>query len=193
MDRDPALISDQTLVKSALADRNAYAQIIVKFEPMLRRYVRRQLFSHGQFIDDVLQNVFMKAYVNLNDYDFSRPLAPWLYRIAHNEAISYLRKIKSGPQMVAGEDAQLFLNQLVEPDDPYTCLIRNRTALELQTAVLGLDAKYKDVLVLRYLEGKTYDEISDILELPSGTVATLISRGLKRLRDLLKDQGAHDE
>ena len=182
MGRDNETVSDRRLVEAALRDPNAYAALIARYEAILGRYVRRLLGPHLQAADDVLQEIFIKAYVNLNDFDRVRPFAPWIYRIAHNEAMSFLRKSRAGPPLVSAEDAKLILDNLADPDDPAQALWRSEAMATLNRDLAGLDRRYREVLVLRYLEEKSYDEIADILALPPGTVATYISRGLKQLR-----------
>jgi len=179
---DQSLSDDVRLVEAALRDRHAYAALVRRYEFVLGRYVRRLLGPHLQSADDVLQDVFIKAYVNLNDYDKSRPFGAWIYRIAHNEAISFLRRQRAGLQIVDSDDARLILERVADLDNPEGTLQRSRTAEDVRKALAALDQRYRDVLVLRYLEEKSYDEIADILEMPMGTVATLINRGLKQLR-----------
>jgi RNA polymerase sigma-70 factor, ECF subfamily len=188
---DTRLINDRKLAEDALRDRQAYAHIVHQYKGVLARYVKRLLGRQAQAVDDVLQDIFIKAYVNLNDYDRARPFSPWIYRIAHNETISYLRKRNTEPQTVAGEDAQLILDRIAGNDDPSANWAEQRTAAEVQRALAQIDARYRDVLVLRFLEDKSYDEIADILELPPGTVATCISRGLKQLKVPLQDSWDH--
>lgn len=182
-------LSDAELVRATLADANAYGWLISRHEAKLRRYVRRILAGRAHATDDVLQDVFIKAYLNLNDFDQSRAFAPWLYRIAHNESVSMLRKSSAGIQLVSGEDAQFFLEHVADPDDPSSLYWKNRSFEQLQKSLAALDAKYRDVLVLRYLEGQSYDNISEILRLPPGTVATLLKRGLTRLREIFETTG----
>lgn len=182
MDWDNTQAADRQLVLAALSNRNAYGAVVQRFEAPLRRYVRRLLGQEAGSADDVLQNVFIKAYMNLNDYDPTRPFGPWLYRIAHNEAISHLRKLKSGPQPLPQADADAILERIADPDDPASLHGRKNATAQLRRALDRLAPKYRDVLTLRYLEEQSYDEISDILRLPPGTVATLLRRGLDRLR-----------
>ena len=171
--------TDATLVALSLRDPRAYGAIVRRFEAVLRRYVKRLLGQHGQAAEDVVQDVFVKAYVNLNDYDQSRPLGPWLYRIAHNEAVSYLRKRGREPRLIDGEDAQLILAKLHDESAFGTAPLSDSG---VQQALDGLEPRYRDVLMLRYVEDKSYDEISDILQMPPGTVATRIRRGLEQLK-----------
>ncbi len=176
--------SDTDLVAGALRDTRAYGRIVRRFEMVLMRYVRRLLGGHAQHAEDVVQDAFIKAYVNLNSYDRTRPLAPWLYRIAHNEAISFLRKRGAGPLMINGEDGRLLLERVSTDGTPFAAPAIETTGGSLSHAVNGLQPHYREVIALRYLEEKSYDEISDILEMPRGTVATRIRRGLIQLKSL---------
>ena len=173
---------DETLVRAALQDRQAYGALVRRYETRLARYVRRLLGNYAQLTDDVLQNGFIRAYLNLNDYDSARPFSPWIYRIMHNEALSQLRKQRAGIQTIEGEEAQLILQRIADEDTPEISLQRSRSAADVRGALDSLDQRYRDVLVLRYLEEMSYEEISEVLALPAGTVANNISRGLKQLR-----------
>lgn len=181
----PATQDDGALVAGALRDRNAYGAIVRCFEAVLKRYVRRLLGRHAQSAEDVLQDVFLKAYVNLNDYDTTRPLGPWLYRIAHNEAVSFLRKRGAEPQVIDGEDGRLILERTRDETSADATARLDLAESGIHGALIELDPRYRDVLMLRYLEDKSYDEISDILQMPPGTVATRIRRGLERLKSTL--------
>ena len=123
---------------------------------------------------------------NRNAYARSRPFSPWIYRIAHNEAMSHLRRNHSEPQPLDSAGAELILERLAADDDPAENLLRKRAGHAVRAAIGDLDLKYRDVLVLRYLEENSYDEIADILHLPPGRVATLIARGLKKLKNPLE-------
>ena len=177
--------TDRALVAAALADGRAYAAIVQRFEATLTRYVRRLLGRHGQSAGDVMQEVFIKAYVNLRDYDMERPFGPWIYRIAHNEAVNFLRKRRTEPARVDGETASLILERMIDGIDVSEEFEKKRDAMMIQNAMTSLDKRYREALVLRFLEDKSYDEISEILEIPAGTVATHINRGLKQLKKCL--------
>lgn len=174
---------------AALADRRAYALIMRRWHPVLSRYLRRFLGQSAEATDDVLQEVFVKVYANLNDYDHTRPFAPWIYRIARNEALNFLRKRKAEPPMVTGEDAQLIFERLSDGAGVQETREDLRIEDKVRAAINQLDLRYRDVLVLRFLEEKSYDEIAEIMRAPAGTVAALISRGTKQLRIALQDIG----
>ena len=178
-------LDDGALVAAALRDKQAFSMIVRRYEPPLSRYVRRLLGRSGQSVDDVLQDVFIKVYVNLNDYDRSRPFSPWIYRIARNEALSFLRKRRAEPYLLSGEEGMLMLERVLDEPTVLEVLDRSRIGTWIRKLIAGLDPSYRDVFVLRYLEEKSYEEISEILEIPMGTVATNINRGKRRLkRDL---------
>jgi len=179
---NPAAQDDGALVARALRDPNAYGAIVLRFEAVLKRYVRRLLGRHAQSAEDVLQDIFLKAYINLNDYDATRPLAPWLYRIAHNEAVSFLRKHGAQPRVIDGEDGRFILERMRDEASTDAAAHFDLAESGVHAALIELDPRYRDILVLRYLEDKSYDEISDILQMPPGTVATRIRRGLERLK-----------
>jgi RNA polymerase sigma-70 factor, ECF subfamily len=178
----PIDADDRSLVTAALQDRQAYGALIRRYEVRLARYVRRLLGRYGQMTEDVLQDGFIRGYVNLNDYDLTRPFSPWIYRIMHNEAVSFLRKQRAGIQTIAGEEAQLIIERIAADDTPEMGLQRSQSAADIRAALESLEQRYRDVLVLRYLEEMSYDEIADVLEMPPGTVATNLSRGLKQLQ-----------
>lgn len=177
---------DGELVAMTLRDRNCYGLIVGRYEAPLVRYVKRLLGTHGGAVDDVLQEAFIKAYVNLRAYDQTRPFAPWIYRIAHNEAFNYLRRRRVEPQMIDGEDGLFLLERLGGGSEPSAVIAAEGAEKRLAAGLRELGDRYRDVLVLRFLEERSYSDISDILELPPGTVATLIRRGLKRLKAKLE-------
>jgi RNA polymerase sigma-70 factor (ECF subfamily) len=190
---DTALAEDQDLVRAALREPKAYALIVRRYEAPLKRYVGRLLGRSSPSIEDVLQETFIKAYVNLNDYDQRRRFSPWLFRIAHNEAHTLLRKQRTEPRLISGEEGLLLLERMTEGTDHRTDPDISRDEERLRTALTDLDKRYRDVMILRFLEEKNYEDISDILELPMGTVATLISRGKQQLRRALGQRGVAGE
>jgi RNA polymerase sigma-70 factor (ECF subfamily) len=182
----PSSPSDQDLVRASLRDPKMYALIVRRYEPLLKRYVGRLLGARSAHVEDVLQEVFIKAYVNLNDYDQKRRFSPWIFRIAHNEAMSLHRRKRTEPQLISGEEGLLILERMTEATDVQKNLDVARNEDRLRAAIAGLSRRYRDVIILRYLEERDYEDIADILQLPIGTVATLVSRGKQRLRRTLE-------
>lgn len=182
--------NDQELVVAALRDKHAFSEIVHRYEAPIRRYVRR-LGCVENDLDDALQEIFIKVFMNINDYDPSLKFSSWLYRIAHNETISLFRKKSARPRVLnlSTEDAQEFFEQLADDTDFVELAEKRDDARIMRDLLSRLDQKYREVFILRFLEEKSYTEISDILKIPEGTVATLVSRGKKELKVALENKG----
>ncbi|NTU58987.1 MAG: RNA polymerase sigma factor [Chlorobiaceae bacterium] len=178
--------SDQELVVKTLDNKQKFAAIVRRYEAPLFRYIVRQGCKDTAMAQDLLQEVFIKAYIHLNDYDPTLSFSSWIYRIAHNETVSHFRKEKNRPCVLdKGENDYHFEKiaddlGLAEPEN------QKHLTLEIQSAVDGLESKYRDVIVLKFFEEKSYEEISDILQMPEGTVATLINRAKKKIKACLE-------
>lgn len=185
-------LSDQEIVNSVLKDRQAFALLVARYEIPLLRYIGRLGCHDAEILKDVLQEAFIKAYVNLNDFDTSLSFSAWIYRIVHNETINYFRKLKNRPKPVDSEDDLVIFEKIADDIDiEGESDVKMRSSV-IKSALYNLDQQYRDVLVLRFFEDKSYDEISDILQIPSGTVATYLSRGKAKLRDLLKESNPNN-
>lgn len=184
---------DQELVAEALKDKHAFIKIVERYEAPLRRYVRHLGSKDSNDADDILQEIFIKVFVNLNGYDSDLKFSSWIYRIAHNETVSFFRKKKIRAYVLNSEDSEEFFDNLSDDKDSFETAKQRYDAEIVQGALSVLPEKYEEVLVLRFLEGKSYAEIGDILRVPEGTVATLINRGKKELRKILEDNGIKNE
>lgn len=179
---EPSLLSDEALVPIILETPNAFGVVIERYEEKLSRYIERLGVRVHDDRLDVLQEIFIKAYKNLNSFDGSFKFSSWIYRIAHNEAITWYRKRSVRPEghlvadgeevMLLTKDGSLGAEQLFD---------ESVGAKEVLRALDEIDIKYKEALILRFFEYKEYDEISDILRIPIGSVGTLILRGKKQL------------
>lgn len=176
-------MTDEQLVELVLKDENAYAILVERYEEKLARYVMRISGGSKEDVEDTLQDVFISAYKNLNDFDQDLKFSSWIYRIAHNKVISHFRKITARPKTVTYEGDNQLLNILASNDDLVRDLERKYTGEEVRAVLEKMDERYREVLVLKFLEEKDYKEISDILEKPMGTVATLISRAKKQFKE----------
>lgn len=183
--------NDQELVLAALFDKRAFSEIVQKYEMPIRRYVRRLGCADGNDIEDVMQEIFIKVFINLNGYDSDLKFSSWLYRIAHNETISFFRKKNVRPDVLNlnAEDTETFFTQLADDKNFIELADREDDVRIVRDVLLTIGQKYKEILMLRFLEEKSYTEISDILKIPEGTVATLINRGKKELKIALEKKG----
>jgi RNA polymerase sigma-70 factor, ECF subfamily len=188
--QDEKIKTDQELITATLSDKHAFSEIVYRYEASIRRYVKR-LGCPESDLDDALQEIFIKVFMSLNDYDHGLKFSSWLYRIAHNETISLFRKKRGWPSVLnlSTEDTGEFFEQLADDTDFVELAQKQDDARIMRDLLSHLDKKYREVFVLRFLEEKSYTEISDILKIPEGTVATLINRGKKELRVALEAMG----
>lgn len=178
-------VADEQLVALALKDDRYYEIIVERYEPKLRRYVLRFIHCSEADAQDIIQDVFINAYRNLNGFDTDLKFSSWLYRIAHNEAVSHLRRISGRPTVIMEDET---FEALASELNTETEVGNKLEGMKLRTAIGRLDEKYRDVIVLRYLEEKSYEEISDILRKPSGSVSSLITRAKRILLKELKKE-----
>ena len=180
--------SDEELVGLTLKNQDFFGCLAERYEPKLMRYIRRISAATLEDAEDLLQEIFVKVYRNLNDFDQSLKFSSWIYRIAHNQVISHWRKTKVRPQVLKFEADEDFLKFIATDEDLARDTERKFSGEEVRKMMESLDDKYREVLVLKFLEGKDYKEISDILEKPLGTVATLINRAKKQFAKITEEK-----
>lgn len=140
--------------------------------------------------EDIAQEAFLRAYVNIHTFQMNRKFSTWLYRIATNLCIDRMRKKKPDYFLdaeVAGTEGLDMYSQL--PSDtklPEEELVNLELKERIEVEIQKLPDKYRSVIVLKYIEDLSLKEISDILHLPLGTVKTRIHRGRDALRKSLR-------
>jgi RNA polymerase sigma-70 factor (ECF subfamily) len=174
--------TDNELVALTLENQDYFAYIISRYEGKLLRYIMRiSNFSYEE-AEDALQDIYLKVYRNLNDFDQSLKFSSWIYRITHNQVISNFRKKSSRPEGMRLEMDENQFNNLSSDLNIGENIDYQIDKTFLEKAMLELDEKYREVLVLYFFEERNYAEISDILKKSMGTVATLLSRAKLKLR-----------
>lgn len=178
--------SDVEVVHMTLKDPNQYGLLMERYEAKLKRYIMRLGVRNPEDQLDVLQEIFVKAYRNLNSFDTSLSFSSWIYRIAHNEAISFYRKKNVRPEGHLVAESDEILGFLSSKQDGAEVVFDKAINVEVVNQALAeIDEKYREPIILRFFEHKEYDEISDILQIPIGSVGTLLHRGKKQLADVL--------
>lgn len=180
--------SDEDLVSLSLKNPDYFLPIVRRYEDKLFRYIRRISNLDKDETEDVLQDVFIKVYKNLNSFDSSLKFSSWVYRIAHNETISNYRKRKNKAEIIQFDVDGSFIKNIADEYDLEKEFALEELKEKIALILAVLDLKYREVLVLRFLEAKNYSEISDILKKPEGTVATLLNRAKKNFLKELKKQ-----
>jgi len=174
--------TDEELIILTLKDQNNFLYLMKRYEAKLLRYVMRISNLNKDEAEDIVQDVFIKTYQNINDFDSSLKFSSWVYRIAHNQVISNYRKIKVRPKTFILNDDSNFLENLASDFDLDKEIDLKYLKHNVNNTLNKLDTKYREVLILRFLEDKDYREISDILKKPMGTVATLINRAKEQFK-----------
>jgi RNA polymerase sigma-70 factor (ECF subfamily) len=181
-------MTDEELVRSSLQYEDAFYSLIKRYEPVLLQYIHRITKVSLEEAEDLLQDIFIKVYRNLNGFDTDLKFSTWVYRIAHNEIISKFRKKRpylfsveldaddEGARSLAG-----FMTDTLNVESKY---LDREKAKMVRTALGELSPKYRDILVLHYFEDLSYREISDILQKPPGSVATLINRAKEKFKKI---------
>ncbi len=178
-DKDCHKKTDEDLVLLVIEDQDYFLCLLKRYEGKIFNYIRRISNLRDEEIEDVLQDIFIKVYQNLNDFDANLKFSSWLYRIAHNQVVSNFRKIKARPLIVWDKDGSL-LNNIASEFFTDKIIDNELEKKRINDILNKLDKKYKEVLVLHFLEEKSYKEVSDILKKPMGTIATLVNRAKKQ-------------
>ena len=171
--------TDSELVSLTLVDQEVFLYLMERYEESLLRYIRRFSGVSKENAEDILQEVFIKVYRNLNDFDQDLSFSSWIYRIAHNETINQLKKInkeKTIPLETDDEGVVSLIDILENDVDIAKEVEKKDLQQKVQKILLMLSPAFREILILKFIEDKSYEEISDILEKPIGTVGTLINR-----------------
>jgi RNA polymerase sigma-70 factor, ECF subfamily len=185
-----ANLPDEKLVELVKENKNCYECLMQRYEEKITRYVRRISGVSTETAQDIVQEIFLKVYINLNAFNPDLKFSSWLYRIAHNETINHWRRNKKRTATDVSWDNNEALKNIIRDEyDTEQGVYQKITNEQLLEVIDELDEKYRSVLVLNYLEGKSYQEIADILNRPIGTVGTLLNRAKKVLKKDLVKQG----
>lgn len=171
-------------------DQSAYADIVSLYQQSLHQVCYRML-GNKEEAEDAAQEAFIKAYIHLHTYDQKRKFSTWLYRIATNLCIDRIRKKKPDYYLdaeVPGTEGLDMYSQLAADELlPEEELERMELQERIQYEISRLPDKYRAVIILKYIEELPLQEISDILDIPLGTVKTRVHRGREALRKQLGD------
>lgn len=172
-------------------DHNAFGELVELYKDRVFALSYRML-GNRQEAEDVAQEAFIRAYTNIDRYQIDRKFSTWLYRIATNLSIDRMRKKKPDYYLdaeVAGTDGLTMYSQVSAdvqlPEDEVVSL---EAQDGIHRAILSLPAKYRSAITLKYIQELSLKEISEILDLPIGTVKTRIHRGREALRKKLQEQ-----
>ncbi|MBU6321494.1 MAG: sigma-70 family RNA polymerase sigma factor [Patescibacteria group bacterium] len=184
---DPSLESrtDEELATAvARNNHDAFGVLMDRYQAKLLRYGRRFLPDPDR-AEDAVAEAFLKAYENIKSFDAARRFSPWLYRIAHNTFLDALRRGRREP-LALDLDA-LVAHPSYERDTESEDDAREAREL-VERGLARLPERYREVLVLYYLESLSYQEIADVLQVPLGTVGVRLARARAALKKGIGDR-----
>lgn len=180
------LESDEEIARLVQSgDVEAFGELVGHYEQKLKRYGRKFLSSDRQAVEDAVQEAFLKAYQNILGFDSSRKFSTWLYRIAHNEFINLLKKKRGGIFLFF--DADVIFSHPIAKEKADRVAQDRLTIQMVERCLDGLPFRYREILILYYLEEQSYEEIANILHIPVSTVGVRLKRGKEAARRLCLD------
>lgn len=167
---DTTTLRDEELVEYVRTqNQEAYREVILRYQDKIMRYVN-SLTKDDASSSDIVQETFIKAFINLNGFDTKRKFSSWIYRIAHNQAMNYF-SAHHRHEIVLPDDLEIASDEDIEAE-----LVQREITEEVRGCLAELPIHYAEPLTLFFIEDKSYEEISDIMRLPIGTVGTRINR-----------------
>lgn len=165
--------SDRELISQSLENLDFFSCIYDRYEQKLLRYIHRITEISNEEAQDVLQDAFIKVWKNLKAIDANQKLSSWLYRIVHNEVVSRWRKHRHHTTVPIVDENSI---KEISAEDS-----NDMQEKYLKETIAHLPPKYQEVIVLKYFEDLSYEDISDVLKIPEGTVAVRLNRAKKLL------------
>ncbi len=167
-------------------DVESFGLLVERYEQKLLRYAKK-FISDTEDIKDLVQEVFLKAYVNIQSFDACRRFSPWLYRIAHNTFINALKKKRR--ERISFLDLDVLFPHPVAKDTADRNVHDDDLKRLLDQYLGSISAKYREPLVLYYYQDLSYQEIADALRIPVATVGVRLARGKARLKKIIPRDG----
>lgn len=169
-------LTDEEIVKLTLTNQDYFLFIVSRYKNKLARFIHRLSNIGPEDADDLLQKIFLKTYLNLNSFNPKLKFSSWIYAIARNQVISSHRHRQARAEGYAVDLEDDSINKIVSDIDLEKDIDQTLTREVIEQILNTLSPKYREVLVLKFLEEKNYQEISDIIKKPIGTVGSLINR-----------------
>lgn len=183
-------LSDSDVVVATLkGDEDSFRILVERYEAKLMRYASYILKDYDM-ASDVVQETFIKSYINLRSYKIGKPFSPWIYRILHNLAMNVIKANKK--TCALGAIDEMGDNFLVKFDADKV-IDKRLLDSKVKKCLSEINIKYKEVLLLSFFENLKYEEISDILHIPTSTVGVRIRRGKEALRIVCQKEGVDYE
>ena len=184
-------LTDVELIAKAISGReDGFEELVRRYQRPITNYVFRMLNDYDASLD-VTQEVFIKVYNSLSRYSSEYKFSTWLYRIAHNAAIDFIRRRSPNEQSIETENKDGAYQLQIESPNPTPEQERERSEwrTEIEAVVKCLPAVYRELILLRHSQDLSYDEIAEITNLPLGTVKNRLFRAREMMREIFIERG----
>ncbi|UPK69868.1 RNA polymerase sigma factor [Chitinophaga filiformis] len=176
---------DKTLLatyRDPATKEKGFTAIIRKYQERLYWHIRRLVLDHDD-ANDVLQNVFVKVWKNLEGFREDAQLYTWLYKIATNECLTFLEKQKKN-NSISLSDVETGLSNTLKADAQFD---PNKLEWKLQKAILALPEKQRIVFNLRYYDEMPYEEMSRVLDTSEGALKASYHHAVKKIEEFIRN------
>ena len=186
-------IDEKKVVKrAAKGDADAFEQLVLTYQTPIYNLCLR-MTGNPEDAADLSQEAFIKAWKNLAGFQFESAFSTWLYRLASNACLDFLRSMKRRPQLsltVEDDDGEAQTIDLPDPSaTPEEAAVAKEEREALTRAMLSLDEQQRQILTLRAINDLSYAEIAGILGVKEGTVKSRLARSRDALRKILLERG----
>ena len=170
------------LLRNPETQKEGFAQVVGEYSERMYWQIRKMVYSHED-ANDILQDVFVKAWLNIDKFRGDAKLSTWLYKIAINESITFINRSKAKLNLSIDDSDSFLVNQL-EGDEYFD---GDSAQLLLQKAVASLPEKQRLVFQMKYFDELKYDEISEILGTSVGGLKASYHHAVKKVEKFLKE------
>ena len=180
----------EIILRAINGDQEAYSKLLKKYKGAIYSMIYKMV-RNKQDTEDLVQEAFIKAFSSLSSFNDEYAFSTWLFKIATNNCIDYLRKKKlktlSIDKPLDSEEGDLFIELADKQENPEDGLLDREKKSKIDIAIDSLPPIYRYTIILRHKEDKSYEEISQILNIPIGTVKARIFRAREMLKIALKE------
>jgi RNA polymerase sigma-70 factor, ECF subfamily len=187
-------LTDAQLIEHYISgDESAFRELVGRYKDSLFTFLHRYL-NKQEVVEDIFQETFLQFIISRDNYDMNRPLRPWLFTIAVNKARDVIRKLKITREIPIGmieHSEEMSFNDVLDVitsdnSTPTSELEKSENAIRVQEIISIMPVKLREILLLAYFNGFTYRQISEMLNIPIGTVKSRLNTAIRNFANIWK-------
>jgi RNA polymerase sigma-70 factor (ECF subfamily) len=175
----------ELVVRCQRQEQNAFNELVVRHQDRVYAAVVR-FCGNAEDAFDIVQRAFINAFRKIGDFKNDSAFSTWIYRIAFNQAVSFRRENRRPSVSLHSKEDDGLVAEPVEEKPPGEAMESEETRAKVQKALELLAEEDRQIIILKDLQGHSYDEIADILQIPKGTVRSRLHRARMDLKEKLK-------